>query len=305
MTQLRLGTRGSALARWQAQWVAARLAEHAVDVELVPITTRGDAAQHEPITAATEPGVFTKELQRALLDDRIDLAVHSLKDLPTLVVDGLILSAVPQREDPRDVLVSQAGTLADLPPGAVIGTGSLRRQAQLLHVRRDLVMRDIRGNVDTRLSKLADGGYHGLVLALAGLKRLQLDGRVTQVFERDTMLPAAGQGALGLETRADDHATRASLAVLDHASTHQAVLAERTVLAALNAGCSAPVGAWGEVRSDGQLWLEAAVLSLDGVRRIASIASAPSQDAQRLGERVAAQLEAEGAKSLIDAARQA
>jgi hydroxymethylbilane synthase len=303
MTRLRIGTRGSVLARWQANWVADRLVERGVEVELVPIATRGDAAQHEPITAATEPGIFTKELQRALLEACIDLAVHSLKDLPTIAIDGLALAAVPAREDPRDVLVSRAGSLAELPGGAIVGTGSFRRRAQLLHARGDLVLRDIRGNVDTRLAKLAAGEYQAIVLAHAGLKRLGLEGCVTQTFEPLTMLPAAGQGALGIEARVDDQATRQCLAMLDHAATHLAVAAERSVLSALGAGCSAPVGAWAEVQGDGSLRLEAVVLSLDGTKRLAATASSPVAEAEALGARVASELLAAGAAALIEQAR--
>ncbi len=192
---LRLGTRGSALARWQAEWVAAHVQASGPAVELVPITTHGDIFR-DPLASASGTGFFTKELQQALLDKRIDLAVHSLKDLPTERVPGLVVIAVPPRESVRDVLLSREGKqLAELPPGAIVGTGSLRRQAQLLHVRPDLKMADVRGNVDTRIRKLQAGQYDALVLAEAGLKRLGLSKHITQLLPLDIMLPAVGQGA--------------------------------------------------------------------------------------------------------------
>lgn len=302
--RLRLGTRGSALARWQAEWVAARLAAAGAEVELVPITTRGDATTSVSLERLGSPGVFTKELQRALLDDTIDLAVHSLKDLPTDRIEGLLLAAVPEREDPADVLVRRAGAALDaLPPGATIGTGSLRRRAQLLHARPDLQMRDIRGNLDTRLNKLAAGDYDALVLALAGLKRLGWEGRVTQVFTAAQLLPAVGQGALGIEAREADAETRSALAVLDHAPSHQAVLAERALLAELCGGCLAPVGALACVSETGRLSLQAVVLSGDGRQRVAAQGEGPADQPRELGIQVARQLAEQGAAALIDAVR--
>jgi hydroxymethylbilane synthase len=301
--RLRLGTRASALARWQANWVAAQLSSAGVEVELVLITTKGDAQTRDPIGNLGSPGVFTKEIQRALLDERVDLAVHSLKDLPTDEVDGLCLAAVPERESARDVLISRSGLPFDrLPAGAVIGTGSLRRRAQLLYARGDLRMGDIRGNVDTRIEKLAAGEFDAIVLAHAGLKRLELEDRITEVFTADWMLPAVGQGALGIETRAADTATRQALAVLDHPPTHQAVLAERSLLARLSGGCLAPIGAWGRVVA-GQLQLDAAVLSPDGRERMAASSSAPTTAAVRLGVELAEQLISGGASELIAQAR--
>ncbi len=302
--RLRLGTRGSALARWQADWVAARLAAQNVDVELVEITTRGDAQRSDPIGNLGSPGVFTKEIQRALLDRRIDLAVHSLKDLPTEMVDGLCLAAVPEREDACDALVSRDGVAFDaLRPGATIGTGSLRRRAQLLHARGDLQMRDVRGNVDTRLTKLAAGDYDAIVLARAGLKRLGLEAHITEVLAPPLMLPAIGQGALGIETRGDDHATRNALAAIDDKPTHQAVTAERALLERLAGGCLAPIAAWARPQAGGRLHLTAAVLSHDGRRRLAHEGHAALDDAAQLGVQVAEQLIAEGASELIAAAR--
>jgi hydroxymethylbilane synthase len=214
--QVRIGTRGSPLARWQAEWVAARLAESGVDVVLVPIATQGDIQQRGPIGEIGTLGVFTKEIQRALLDRQVDLAVHSLKDLPTEPVEGLCLAAVPKRGPHGDVLISREGqSFAELPPGATIGTGSSRRRSQLWHARPDLKMLDVRGNVDTRLRKLQEGQYDALVLAEAGVTRLELRQHITEVLPQSLILPAVGQGALGLETRVDDERTRHLLSALD------------------------------------------------------------------------------------------
>jgi hydroxymethylbilane synthase len=221
---IRIGTRASPLARWQAQWVSDALTAAGHGAVLVPITTRGDVQQVQPVEQLGDRGVFTKELQRALLAGQIDVAVHSLKDLPTDPVAGLILAAVPRRESPCDVLVSRDSLrLETLPPGARVGTGSLRRQSQLLHLRPDLLVAPIRGNVDTRLRKLDEGQYDALILAQAGLNRLGLSHRVTQILSTNQMLPAVGQGALGLETRAEDGETRSALSALDDPASHFAV----------------------------------------------------------------------------------
>jgi hydroxymethylbilane synthase len=302
MSKLRLGTRGSALARWQAEWVAARLTERGVDVELVPITTQGDV-KTGPLNEIGGMGLFTKELQWALLNRQIDLAVHSLKDLPTDPVEGLALAAVPERESTADVLVSnQADRVESLPQQARIGTGSLRRKAQLLFARPDLVVEDIRGNVETRLRKLDDRQFDAIVLAEAGLKRLGLAEPIRHVIPRSLMLPAVGQGALGIEARADDEQTRGLLAPLDHEHTHRAVLAERTLLHSLGTGCMAPVGALAWIESN-RLHLQAAVLATDGSRRIAANAETPISDAITLGHIVAEELLLQGAGELIAAAR--
>src|SRR3954447_2169680 len=270
--RLRLGTRASALARWQAEWVAARLQERGVAVELVPITTQGDV-KAGPLAQIGGQGLFTKEIQRALLDGKIDLAVHSCKDLPTAEVAGLAIAAVPARESTADVLLSlKADSIESLPSQARVGTGSLRRKAQLLHLRADLLIEDIRGNVETRLRKLDDAEYDAIVLAEAGLKRLNLDHRITQVIPRSVMLPAVGQGALAIETRVADARTRTLVAPLDHYPTHQAVLAERRLLLALRAGCLAPVGALARV-DESKLALDAVVLSPDGKRRLTASGS--------------------------------
>jgi hydroxymethylbilane synthase len=304
-TVIRIGTRASALAQWQARWVAGALGAHGHAFELVPITTRGDTVQQSPIAAIGTRGVFTNELQRALLDDRIDVAVHSLKDLPTEATAGIALAAVPPRESPYDVLVSREGfALSALPKSARIGTGSPRRQTQLWHLRPDFQMNPIRGNVDTRIRKLFEGECDALILAEAGLRRLGLIEHVTEILPPSTMMPAVGQGALGLETRADDLSTRTALAPLDDSATRAAVTAERSLLAAIGGGCLAPVGAWARV-DGGRLVLDGVVLSPDGQQRLAAKDFGAFGEAHELGARLASQLLAQGARELIQAARKA
>jgi hydroxymethylbilane synthase len=300
---LRLGTRASPLARWQADWVAGELRALGHEVGLVPISTRGDQMRSAPLGAIGGQGVFTKELQRALLADEIDLAVHSLKDLPTDPAEGLLLGAVPPRAPSADVLVSRrAGCLAELSHGATVGTGSLRRRAQLWHLRPDLRLVDVRGNVDTRLRKLDEGECDALVLAQAGLLRLGLEGQITQVLPDEVMLPAVGQGALGIEIRSADAVLATALSPLDHTETRAAVTAERALLAALRGGCLAPVGAKGEVIA-GKLQLRGVVLSGDGKRRLFSQIEGEPRGAAALGRQVAEALLSQGAAELIASAR--
>ncbi|MBN2023100.1 MAG: hydroxymethylbilane synthase [Pirellulales bacterium] len=297
--KLRLGTRASALARWQAEWVAGRLVALGHEVKLVPIATTGDQDRESPIETIGAQGVFTKEIQRVLLDGRIDVAVHSLKDLSTEPVPGLCLVAVPERASAADALVSREGdSFEALPAGATIGTGSLRRRAQLLNVRPDLRVLDLRGNVETRLAKLAAGGFDAVVLAEAGLDRLGLSDRITQILPCEIVLPAVGQGALGIEARSDDEATHAALAVLEHGPSRAAVAAERAMLAALEGGCLAPIAAWGRVEGE-SLTLAGRVLSPDGARRLDAARLGPVDDPEALGRRVAEALLAQGAGELI------
>lgn len=301
---LRIGTRGSKLARWQSDWVAARLRDAGVAVQIVEIATSGDVQQHGPVASLGGLGVFTKEIQSALLAGEVDLAVHSLKDLPTQTTDGLILAAVPPRENPADALISTAGILlAELPAGARVGTGSLRRRAQLLHLRPDLAMLDIRGNVDTRLRKLDAGEYDAIVLAAAGLRRLGWAERITEELEPPRLLPAPGQGALALECRADDQGAKSAVVTLDDRATRQAVTAERAALAALHGGCSAPVGAWGRAIGN-VLRLDALVAEVHGLSVLRAHAEIDdARSAADLGRRVADDLLAQGAAALIAAAR--
>ncbi len=320
---IRLGTRGSRLARWQADFIRGQLQGLGVAVEVVVIETTGDRDQGS-LSQLGGQGVFTKEIQRALLEERIDLAVHSLKDLPTVNVAGLTLAAVPPRASYRDALIQRgrqerstgeqthddAASLADplalLPLGAVVGTGSLRRSAQLLSVRPDLRIEQIRGNVETRLKKLDDGQYDALVLAEAGLARLGLTERITRRIPTDVMLPAVGQGALGLEARSADAQTCGQVASLDCPSAHRQVVAERALLKELMAGCLAPVAALARCKLAGEsasLLLQARVLSHDGRRRLDVRLEGPADDPIELGKRAAGQLLSQGAAELIVAAR--
>ena len=299
---LRIGTRGSHLARWQSTWVADQLrqAHPGLIVELVEIKTQGDRDRNSPLSVIGGAGLFTKEIQRALIARTVEVAVHSLKDLPTEPVLGLTLGAVPAREDVADALIAPVGrTLAGLHSGAKIGTGSLRRKAQLLYLRPDLLVVDIRGNVETRLNKALTGELDGVVLAEAGLRRLGLDHHVTERLAPPRFLPAVGQGALGIECRADDAWTLDFLKTLDHRPTHRAVIAERQVLAGLEGGCMIPLAAFAwEI--DEQLRIEAVVLDPSGRERIeASATGYAGDDPDRLGQDVTNQLLAQGAHRLI------
>ena len=271
---IRLGTRRSALATAQATTVADALRARGHEVELVPIVTTGDTNKTDPLTQIGGIGIFVSALRDALVEHRIDVAVHSLKDLPTAEVEGLTVAAVPPREDPRDVLVARDGlTLGELPPGSVIGTGAPRRVAQLEALGLGLELTPIRGNVDTRIGMVADGKLDAVVLARAGLARLGRLAEATEVLDPIQMLPAPGQGALAIECRADDEPTLEAVRVLEHSETRAAVVAERTMLATLEAGCTAPVGALAEVveGDDGaELWLRGALGTDTGVRRLSA-----------------------------------
>ena len=298
--KLRLGTRGSALARRQAQWTAEQLLLHGIATEIVVILTSGDIVQNESIVNIGAQGVFTKEIQRALLDNKIDLAVHSLKDLPTDDVAGLSLVAVPHRESYRDAFVSHiAGRIEDLPQGAKIATGSLRRKTQVLHhFGEKYRVEDIRGNVETRLRKLEQGEYDALILAEAGLIRLGRADSIRSLLEPPFFLPAVGQGALGWEIRTEDWETAGCLLPLSDVSTFATVRAERAMLRELQGGCSAPIAALGTVK-DSALTLHGRVLSLDGKQMFDAQQSAPlSDEPERLGINVARQLERATSRSI-------
>jgi hydroxymethylbilane synthase len=300
--RVRLGTRGSQLARWQAEWVAHELRNRGVEVKVVTLQTQGDV-QEGALAAGGGVGLFTKEIQRALLAGEVDLAVHSLKDLPSEPVEGLSLVAVPLRETVSDVLFSKSGgDLASLPHGASVGTGSTRRAAQLLHKRSDLKIGPIRGNVETRLAKLDAGEFDAIILAQAGVKRLGLLDRPHWVIPMSLMLPAVGQGALGLEARTGDFATRNAVEPINHAESWAAVLAERGLLARLRAGCLAPVGAWAR-DDEGVLRLDGVVLSADGKKRIVSTSWGDASHPAALGVEVAHGLIAQGAMELISSAK--
>jgi hydroxymethylbilane synthase len=268
-------------------------------VELVEIETSGDRVRDVALTQIGGDGVFTKEIQRALLDGAVDVAVHSLKDLPTTHVEGLTLAAVPARGPVGDVFVSRRHARFDeLPPGAVVGTSSLRRRSQALHRRPDLRLVNLRGNVETRLRKLETEGLDAIILARAGLERLGLAGHVTEVLGPDWMLPAVGQGALGLECRADDRATLATLGPLNDLPTRRAVLAERAMLRGLGGGCLVPIGALASAHGD-ELTLRGVVLPPDGARRVEASESGPASEPEALGRRVAEALLAGGARELL------
>jgi hydroxymethylbilane synthase len=298
---LRLGTRRSALATTQSAWVADLLRAQGHTVELVEIVTEGDTSMAS-LASIGGTGVFAAALRRALLAHEVDFAVHSLKDLPTTPEPGLVVAAVPVREDPRDVLVASGGrTLGELGDGAVVGTGSPRRVAQLAALGLGLSFKDIRGNVDTRIAMVRDGALDGVVLARAGLARLGRLDEVAEAIDPLQMLPAPGQGALAVECRADDLATRTALAVLDDPDTRACVSAERAVLAALEAGCSAPVGALAEVveGEDGlELSLRAFVGAVDGSFDLRRSLVGSAEDPEALGRRLAAVLLEDGAEVL-------
>jgi hydroxymethylbilane synthase len=298
---LRIGTRGSPLALWQARYIAEQLRPLAAprEVVLVEIETTGDQIRDRPLGEIGGEGLFTKEIQRALLEGRVELAVHSLKDLPTVTVAGLVLGATPPRGPVGDALVSRAGQrFVDLPEGATVATSSLRRRTQMLHRRPDLRLVDIRGNVDTRLRKLHEQHLDALVLAEAGLVRLGLAHVITDILDPVWMFYAVGQGALGIECRADDAATQAILARLDDARTRQAITAERAVLRALGGGCQMPLG----VRAlwqDQHLVVHAAVLDPLGHHRIEARVTGAAEQAEQLGQELAQRLRNEGADALL------
>jgi hydroxymethylbilane synthase len=306
---LRIGTRASALALWQARHVASLIGAlpGAPPVELVPITTTGDVRVDVPLWAVRGRAFFTKEIDRALLEDRIDVAVHSLKDLPTAMEPGLALAAVLEREDPRDAIVSRSGApLTQLPQGARIGTSSLRRRAFLARAVPGLLLLELRGNVPTRLERLERGDYDAIVLAAAGLKRLGLEQRITQHLPAEEFPPAVSQGAIGVCTRADDELARTWLQPLDDLPTRLATTAERALLQRIEGGCQVPLGALA-IAAGRDIRLHAAVCALDGSRLLSAggNAEATVPAAAALGVRLATELIANGAGGLIAAERAA
>jgi hydroxymethylbilane synthase len=307
---LRIGTRGSRLARWQAEWVANRLCSYhpGLNVELIEIRTQGDRDRNSPLSAIGGMGLFTKEIQRAVLDGSVDVAVHSLKDLPTQSPDELVLAAVPEREDVSDALIAPVHkTLQALPAGSRIGTSSLRRRSQVLHMRPDIQVVTIRGNVETRLNLALEAKLDAVILACAGLHRLGLHLHITQQLAPPDFLPAVGQGALGIECRVDDTTTRTLLLPLDDVPTHRAILAERTTLAEMEGGCLIPLAAWGrDIDADklGELALDAAVFDPDGRAHVAATLSGPRDNPRELGFRMARALRDQGAEPLLERTRQ-
>ncbi len=298
MRLLRIGTRGSLLAKWQAEFIRKRLfAAAGVEAEIVIIKTAGDRMQQAPLTQIGGKGIFIKELEEALLEESIDLAVHSVKDIPTDTPSRLMFPAVCRRDDVRDCLVGS--TLANLRQGARVGTSSLRRQAQLSHIRPDLDFRDLRGNVDTRLRKVESGEYDAILLAKAGLDRLGVSQRISEILSPEVCMPAVGQGAIAVECRLKDTEAADILAPLDDAETRTAIIAERALLAALQGGCQVPLGAWAHIER-GELVLEACICSVDGVQYVKQRATAPPDQAAALGEHMARLLIEAGAQSILE-----
>jgi hydroxymethylbilane synthase len=301
MKHLRIGTRGSLLAKWQAEFVRKQIFQTSgIEGEIIIIKTTGDKMQQSALSQIGGKGIFIKELEDALLDESIDIAVHSVKDIPTEVFPGMSFPAICRREDVRDCLVSGNGaTLASLRRGARVGTGSLRRQAQLRHARPDLDVRDLRGNVDTRLRKVESGEYDAVMLAKAGLDRLGWTHRISETLSPDVCMPAVGQGALGIECRASDAETSAALDKLNDAETRSAIVAERSLLSVLQGGCQVPLGAWARFEGN-ELVLDACVCSIDGLQYVKQRATAPPEQARALGERMAQLLIEAGAQNILE-----
>jgi hydroxymethylbilane synthase len=291
-----IASRGSQLALWQAHWVEAQLQALGHEVRIEIIRTTGDKIADVPLAKVGTKGLFTKEIEEALLDGRADLAVHSLKDLPTELPEGLVLAAVPEREDPRDAVIGKR--LAELPQGAKVGTSSLRRSAQLRQLRPDLAIESVRGNLDTRLRKLDEGQYDAILLAAAGLKRLGWAGRIAEILDAGRMCSAVGQGALAIETRASGAGFDAVQA-LDHSPTHVAVTAERGVLASLGGGCQVPIGAHATVEG-GRVKVQAIVASPDGSELIRGAAEGAIAEAEATGRALGAELLDRGARRILD-----
>ena len=298
---LRIATRKSPLALWQANFVKERLeALHPqLVVELLPMSTQGDKILDTPLAKVGGKGLFVKELETAMLEGRADIAVHSMKDVPVEFPAGLGLRTICEREDPRDAFVSNRfANVADLPQGAVVGTSSLRRQCQLRAARPDLVIRDLRGNVNTRLAKLDAGNYDAIILAAAGLLRLEMAERIRAFIEPEQSLPANGQGAIGIECRDDDHELHALLAPLEHAETRARVLTERAMNRALQGGCQVPIGAYALVQGD-EIWLRGLVGQPDGNRVLRDEIRGPLAQGEALGLQLAERLLAAGADQIL------
>ncbi|EGQ9501506.1 hydroxymethylbilane synthase [Vibrio cholerae] len=301
-TPIRIATRQSPLALWQANYVKdALMAAHpGLQVELVTMVTRGDVILDTPLAKVGGKGLFVKELEIAMLEGRADLAVHSMKDVPVDFPDGLGLVTICEREDPRDAFVSNTyAKIEDLPSGAIVGTCSLRRQCQLKAARPDLVIKELRGNVGTRLSKLDAGEYDAIILAAAGLKRLELESRIHSFIEPEQSLPAVGQGAVGIECRVDDQRVRALLAPLNHADTADRVRCERAMNLTLQGGCQVPIGSYALLEGN-TIWLRALVGEPDGSQIVRGEIRGPRTQAEQLGITLAEQLLSQGAKEILE-----
>jgi hydroxymethylbilane synthase len=299
--EMRIGTRGSKLALWQANWVKGSLESQYPDlkVSLVEIKTTGDKILDVPLAKVGGKGLFVKEIEEALIDQRIDIAVHSMKDVPTDLPESLYLPVIREREDPRDALLSHGKTFSELPKGGKVGTSSLRRQAQLLHHRPDLFMVDLRGNLDTRIRKLDTEGLDAVILAAAGIRRMGWTDKITELLSTDISLPAIGQGAVGIECRREDHGTNDLIAFLLHPETFDAVRTERGCLKRLEGGCQVPIAAYAVIREE-TLRLEGLVGSVDGKNLIRKEITGARKDGEALGTELAEQLLAAGADKILE-----
>ncbi|GBC63117.1 hydroxymethylbilane synthase [Desulfonema ishimotonii] len=305
--QITIGTRGSQLALWQANWVKSALEEKFSDlsVELLIIKTKGDKILDVPLAKVGGKGLFVKEIEEALLDGRIDLAVHSMKDMPADIPEGLCIGAIPERENPRDALVSRHNLpLAELPRGARVGTSSLRRSAQLKSVRPDIEIVSLRGNLGTRLKKLETEDLDAIILAAAGLRRMGFEDRITECLDETVMLPAVGQGALCIESRENDPEIGPLMAALNHGETRTVVLGERAFLNRLEGGCQVPIACHGELSADGGFALTGLVASLDGMTVIRERLSGPAAECERIGVALAEQLLAQGAEEILESLKE-
>ena len=300
LKELRIGTRASQLALWQANWVKSELEKRypEMTVTLTKIKTIGDKILDVPLAQVGGKGLFVKEIEEAMLRGEIDIAVHSMKDVPTEFPEGLGLYCITEREDPRDALISRGVKFADLPHGARIGTSALRRQAQLLKVRPDLEMVIIRGNVETRMNKLETEGLDGVILAAAGLNRLGFADQVTEYLDTEFSLPAIGQGALGIECNLADEEVKQTIAFFNHADTSNAVRAERALLWRCEGGCQVPIAAFGEVSGD-QMKLTGFIASVDGKVSVKGSITGPAESYEKLGVTLAEQLLADGGHAIL------
>lgn len=305
MSKLRIATRRSPLARWQADFVAdaLRSLHPALTIEVIPMVTKGDQLLDSPLARIGGKGLFVKELEHALLSGEADLAVHSMKDVPAQFPDGLGLAAILEREDPRDALIG-AAALQDLPPGARVGTASLRRQLQVLEARPDAQIRLLRGNINTRLQKLADGEYDAILLAASGMKRMGFDARIDRILEPEDMLPAIGQGALGIEIRLADAFTRECVTPLIDATTRLRVEAERSFGHSLGGSCTSPVAAYAEVEA-GRLRLRGLIGSPDGRHVLRDEIHGPTEDPTGLGQALAQRMLTAGGEAILKAVHDA
>ena len=299
-----LGTRGSDLAMYQARLVAWTLQKQHVDlsVKIKKIVTSGDKILDSPLSKIGDKGLFVKEIEKALLDGEIDLAVHSSKDLPTDLPESLTIGAFSKREDPRDVFLGKARSLLEIPVGGRVGTSSLRRRSQLLALRPELEIVDIRGNVDTRIAKIDELGLDGTILAAAGVKRLEREDRIAFHFSVDELVPAVGQGVIAVETRRDDSYVRQLMRAFNDRESEDAVTAERALMRWLEGGCQVPIGAHARVAGD-QLQMQAFLGSLDGARSVRDSISGPRGDARQLGETLARQLHESGGREILEEVR--